>query len=182
VTEFVKAISLYQPHATLVALGEKRFETRSWGTHHRGLLLIHAAHKRPPEYLKLAQTEPFRRALAKDPLWMVRRMQVIAAVNMANCIRIFSAPPREVLQFGNYELAYGDFSPGRWSWHFPDAVRFPEPFYARGGRKFFNVPAHQVLLATESWERCPAWWEKVEGWPGCRCKSCREKGEARAYY
>ncbi len=28
----MKAITIHQPWATLIALGEKRFETRSWGT------------------------------------------------------------------------------------------------------------------------------------------------------
>lgn len=43
-----KALTLWQPWATLVALGHKRIETRSWATRHRGELWIHAA-KRPPE-------------------------------------------------------------------------------------------------------------------------------------
>jgi len=39
----VKALSLTQPWASLVALGFKRVETRSWGTIYRGPLAIHAA-------------------------------------------------------------------------------------------------------------------------------------------
>ncbi len=39
----VRAITLWQPWASLVALGLKRFETRSWPTNYRGKLLIHAA-------------------------------------------------------------------------------------------------------------------------------------------
>ncbi len=39
----MKAITLWQPWATLVAIGAKRFETRSWSTHYRGPLAIHAA-------------------------------------------------------------------------------------------------------------------------------------------
>jgi activating signal cointegrator 1 len=39
----VKALSLWQPWASLVALGVKTLETRSWSTSHRGPLAIHAA-------------------------------------------------------------------------------------------------------------------------------------------
>ncbi|WP_409175497.1 hypothetical protein [Brevibacillus fortis] len=32
----MKAITIHQPFATLIALGEKRFETRGWATRYRG--------------------------------------------------------------------------------------------------------------------------------------------------
>ena len=38
----VRAISLWQPWATLIANGHKRYETRAWRTAYRGPLLIHA--------------------------------------------------------------------------------------------------------------------------------------------
>lgn len=38
-----KAITIRQPHASLVALGVKQIETRSWATTYRGPLAIHAA-------------------------------------------------------------------------------------------------------------------------------------------
>ncbi len=43
----MKAITLWQPWATLVALGVKTIETRSWTTAYRGPLAIHAAARRP---------------------------------------------------------------------------------------------------------------------------------------
>ena len=39
----MRAISLHQPWATLVAIGAKKIETRHWATDYRGELLIHAA-------------------------------------------------------------------------------------------------------------------------------------------
>jgi hypothetical protein len=38
-----RALSLWQPWASLVALGHKRIETRSWSTRYRGPLVIHAS-------------------------------------------------------------------------------------------------------------------------------------------
>lgn len=43
----MKAITLHQPWATLISLGVKSIETRSWSTSYRGPLAIHAA-ARPP--------------------------------------------------------------------------------------------------------------------------------------
>jgi hypothetical protein len=39
----IKALSLYQPHADLVALGFKKIETRTWSLSYRGPILICAA-------------------------------------------------------------------------------------------------------------------------------------------
>ena len=44
----MKALTLHQPRASLVALGVKTIETRGWSTTYRGPLLIHAG-KREPE-------------------------------------------------------------------------------------------------------------------------------------
>jgi hypothetical protein len=41
----MKVISIIQPWATLIAIGEKKFETRSWSTKYRGELAIHASKK-----------------------------------------------------------------------------------------------------------------------------------------
>jgi hypothetical protein len=41
----LKAITLLQPWASLLAAGIKTIETRSWNTNHRGPLLIHASQK-----------------------------------------------------------------------------------------------------------------------------------------
>ena len=46
-SNMIKFITLTQPWATLVALGVKRIETRSWRTPYRGLLGIHAAKSYP---------------------------------------------------------------------------------------------------------------------------------------
>lgn len=43
----MKALTLWQPWASLVALGAKRIETRSWSTTYRGPLAIHAAARKP---------------------------------------------------------------------------------------------------------------------------------------
>lgn len=43
----IRTLTLWQPWASLVALGVKTIETRSWSTRHRGPLYIHAAARHP---------------------------------------------------------------------------------------------------------------------------------------
>ena len=59
----MKAVTLYQPYASLVAIGAKKFETRSWKTSYRGPLAIHAGVSE--KYLDLGWQEPFFSALTK---------------------------------------------------------------------------------------------------------------------
>ncbi|MBP2659020.1 MAG: hypothetical protein H6Q69_2052 [Firmicutes bacterium] len=39
----MKAITILEPWASLIACGAKKIETRSWSTQYRGLIAIHAA-------------------------------------------------------------------------------------------------------------------------------------------
>lgn len=60
----MKVLSLTQPYATLIAIGAKRIETRSWATPYRGPLAIHAAQGLGPVggkrgLLDLIEQEPF---------------------------------------------------------------------------------------------------------------------------
>jgi hypothetical protein len=66
----MKAITLYQPFAALIAIGAKRIETRSWNTNYRGPLAIHVSKRVPPEYRSYCgwMHEPFATAL-KGVLW-----------------------------------------------------------------------------------------------------------------
>ena len=52
----VKALSVKQPHANLIAYGPKRIETRTWATRYRGPLLICSS--------KVPRVEPAGRAVA----------------------------------------------------------------------------------------------------------------------
>lgn len=45
----MKALTLWQPWASLLACGAKKYETRGWETKYRGPIAIHAAIKKPPK-------------------------------------------------------------------------------------------------------------------------------------
>ena len=66
----IKAISLWQPWASLIALGGKKIETRSWPTKYRGPLAIHASKNQPPYAQTLADVDKtFNQALTGKKDW-----------------------------------------------------------------------------------------------------------------
>ncbi len=56
----IKALSMWQPWASLVGTGAKSYETRSWSTNYRGPLLICSAKKKDLSSLRLLREEPFQ--------------------------------------------------------------------------------------------------------------------------
>ena len=123
----MKALTLWQPWASLIVLRQKRFETRSWKLD--GLIgeriAIHAA-KRPSEGLDSELIDELAKLAlnpAHLPLGVVVGGGVITGFYRTEAI----APslPRP-------ELVFGDYSPGRWAWRIEDVVALPEPVPARG--------------------------------------------------
>lgn len=132
----MKVISLLQPWATLVAIGAKRIETRSWATKYRGPLAIHASKGVKAFIKKLIWTEPFHTVLAKAGFklcfgadWNLPLGKIIATCNLADVIPI---TPEFVASLSEQEKAFGDYTPGRFAWILEDVKKLPEPIPAKG--------------------------------------------------
>jgi hypothetical protein len=141
----VKAITLTQPWATLVALKEKRYETRSWDTAHRGQIAIHAAKNLSPVggndgLARLCWTQPFASALERHGLVGPPQLPIGDVVAVAVLAETFECggtpPPGEPDQ----EAAFGDFTAGRFMWELHDVVLLDEPVAVRGRQRLWNLP------------------------------------------
>jgi hypothetical protein len=141
----MKALTLWQPWASLIALGEKRIETRCWETKYRGELAIHAAAKLPPKWLGASRlTDPFNGELA-DVL-MCRRDVVDAKVRalpygaVVCIVELVSIEPTEhVREFiSERERIFGNYDDGRFAWHMKLIQRFDTPIPAKGNRMLWN--------------------------------------------
>lgn len=133
----MKALTLTQPWAALVALGAKRFETRSWRTDYRGPLAIHAAKGYPSDCQELVLYEPFHSVLLRNyghpfdiaPALRAQRGLVLATCRLVDCIRITE-------RFGDalsvQERQFGDYTPGRYAWRLDDIRLLATPVPARG--------------------------------------------------
>lgn len=131
----MKAISLWQPYACLVAAGEKANETRSWPTSYRGPLAIHATKTMPPEAKYLCREEPFRTVLARipDQYGPLVGGAVLAVADLVDCRRIDIRFRAHVIAHGLVnEMDFGDYTTGRYAWVLSGVRRFVQPYPARG--------------------------------------------------
>ena len=126
----MKAITLYQPWATLVAIGAKKIETRSWRTNYLGPLAIHASKTFPGWARALCREEPFRSELAKAGYTNIDDLplgQVVAICKLYDCEEIKNANvPR------GKERYFGDYRRGRFMWFLRDVKRLEKPVPVRG--------------------------------------------------
>ncbi len=120
----MKALSLTQPWASLVATDQKRVETRSWSTNYRGPLYIHAAKSMNDAAHDFATEELFGGRLP-----LVLPLGALIATARLVDVRRTEAVIRELTAT---EIRYGDYTPGRFAWFLEDIQELPEPIPARG--------------------------------------------------
>lgn len=132
----IKAISIWQPWASLIAVGAKKYETRSWHPHYRGLLLICSSIRKTalinlardyPEVLRVVSRKMMRPS--DFPLGMA-----VAIADLVTTIQTHRITPIGV----DDEFTLGDFSPGRYAWKLEN-VRAIDPFPVKGRQGLFDV-------------------------------------------
>lgn len=144
----MKAITLWQPWATLIAIGQKRIETRSWSTKHRGLIAIHAAKWEPSrspdrcdDVTFAATGAPFAAVLTAAGIH-VSDLASGAIVAVATLTGI--AKTEDIVQWSQgllkHEIEFGNYTSGRFGWVLQDLVRLPEPVPCRGFQRLWTVP------------------------------------------
>jgi activating signal cointegrator 1 len=145
----VKALTLTQPWATLVAAGFKSIETRSWGTPYRGPLLIHAA-KTIPEYAReLCDVEPFEETLLELGYRSWRDLPygvILARCTLVDVLRIDEGGRNVVDQLSGcisaeLEWQFGNFAPGRYMWILDNVQPFKTLIPCRGALGLWEPPA-----------------------------------------
>jgi hypothetical protein len=130
----MKALSLWQPWASAIALGHKRIETRHWSTSYRGPLLIHAARRWTAEERGFAAVE---HTLGRLP----SRLPLGAFVAVARLVDI--RPTEELYpHISAIERLYGNYEPGRFGWMLEDIRPLPDPVGFKGHQGLFNAPDH----------------------------------------
>ncbi len=142
----LKAISLWQPWASLIPLGLKHYETRSWKTNYRGKLLICSTLNNPKhyrEYLKIKDE-------LQLPTWDETNFphgQAIALCELVDCIQM---TPEFIAQQSQTEILCGDWQVGRYAWKLENIQPITEPFAVKGKQGLFNIPLTTILLISPS--------------------------------
>lgn len=149
----MKALSLTQPWATLVAIGAKQFETRSWSTNYRGPLYIHASKGFPAECRRLCYVEPFYSTLGEAgyPPGTLPLGALVGTAVLTGCITTGRAValwseypdghdyPSGSLPAKHPEIDFGDYTLGRFAWGLRDADQLPETIPYKGRLGLFEV-------------------------------------------
>lgn len=145
----MKALTTWQPWASLLACGWKRFETRPWATSYRGPIAIHAAKKDIFDVLRMLPVPlavEMKKLIGMD--WKdLPTGAVVATAKLIGCheidrIREMRCAPQETgcwdcnrpgtwIDVSDREASFGDWSPGRYAWEFSD-MKIIAPVKAQG--------------------------------------------------
>ena len=142
----MKALSILQPFATLIRIGAKQYESRSWSTSYRGPLLIHASKSMPKWARDLCKQQPFLDTLTRSGSSSdvtAHCGRIIAVVQLTDCIRITDANAPQ-----GAEYAFGDYTPGRWMWKLEN----PEQCLSipvKGNLGLWNIDSIPLLIDKE---------------------------------
>ncbi len=143
----MRALTLWQPWASLVAIGAKQWETRSWGTKYRGPLLIHAAMRKPPEITKPLVVEEMIQALGMADFSTLPRGVVLAVVGLGGVYRLSAEDPVYppiCSGCAQREALIGDWSDDRYVWELQGGYRLRVPVSAVGRRGLWCPSADTV--------------------------------------
>jgi activating signal cointegrator 1 len=132
----MKAVSLWQPWASLWVSERKEHETRHWATSHRGWILVHAAKRIEFDH------DPRLSEILDDefgPHWGLElpRGALIGMVDLVTCRET------ELMPFGHEktdDYCCGNFEPRRFAWRRRAFRKFDQPIPYRGAQGIFNVP------------------------------------------
>jgi hypothetical protein len=158
----MKVISLLQPWATLVVVGAKQIETRSWNTNFRGDILIHASKKFTRNQKALCLEAPFKNFIqdfSQLPLGAIIGKVTLMdtqptdfylttpkSASRIDLVYWWSGMPcigQEII--ADHEKAFGDYSPGRYGWLLHTAVPFQKPIPAKGSLGLWEFPESKLV-------------------------------------
>lgn len=134
-----KVISVRQPHATLIAIAEKKIETRPQNYAHRGILLIHSSKTFGKPEQALCLQKPFVDVLMRHGYASPMHLplgQIIAEVNLWGCVKTeqctMDPTRKDAVLLTEQEEQFGDYSRGRFALLLKDARLLREPIPASG--------------------------------------------------
>ncbi len=131
----VKALTICQPYAHLIAVGEKPIENRSWPTQYRGQLLIHAGKSK--SWMEPGDDERYQGMVFGA---LVGRVELVACLSAQYPADPYNWPARW-RHLADHEHANGPFC-----WVLEDFRPLRRPVYCRGAQGLW-VPFDDTMRA-----------------------------------
>ena len=136
----MKALTLWEPWASLIAAGAKIHETRTWPTPYRGPLAIHAGKRcvTPEDDMDPELERLCVRVLGAT--WATTRPAgaIVAIAELVDCVRTQGVVTTEP------DRIAGNFAPGRYAWRLANVRPLPKPVTVRGAQGLWEWTAASV--------------------------------------
>ena len=129
----MKVLSLTEPYATLIKIGVKKIETRSWKTSYRGKLYIHASSTKIPKEYK--NNKELMNLVNVNEL---NFGNIICSCNLVDCIEMTDKFIEEVKK-NKEEFICGVYKIGRYAWILEDIKVLENPISAKGHLGIWNM-------------------------------------------
>ena len=142
-------------------MGYKLIETRSFKTTVRGQVLIHAATSR---YLGKGKHRTSARLISYSPFYKERigggpgydklpQGAIIGAATIEDVIETEDVKDGMIITRGDKrwhvtaeELAFGDYTPGRYGWLLSNPIKFEKPIPAKGNLSLWDFDLPELYL------------------------------------
>lgn len=158
----MKALTLWQPWASLLAIGAKKYETRSWKTEYRGPIAIHASLKDPCDIMRCLPTNVQQTmfdslyaafGIKSGALKRLPTGRIIATAELVGCWKMtddgHTVGGARAVRIENVasgampdgaktniiqgnELLFGDWTPGRFAWGLANVKMLDKPIPCKG--------------------------------------------------
>lgn len=135
----MKVLTVMNPWATLIRMGAKRIETRTFDPKYRGWLLIHASKNMSAEAQRACEWDVIRAALNRNGVYRADQMHagcIVAQVMLDEVVPVeicrVDSDRDDEISITAEEEAFGDYSPGRFAWVLSDLRVLEKPIPARG--------------------------------------------------
>ena len=172
----MKAITILQPYAALIAAGIKEFETRSWDTPYRGRIAIHSGKGKP--YERGAEFYMRAEKLLGKSMDELPKGDIIATAELVDCYLVCGnaagekwlegkpamnpdgTPQRdenghriaweELPMPSEQEQYFGNYGVGFYAWKLKDVRVLEKPITYRGNQRIWDVPDEIAAKIEES--------------------------------
>jgi activating signal cointegrator 1 len=145
----VKALTIYQPWASLECQGLKGTETRAWPTSYRGFLAIHAGLKWD-DYLQERQRKLHNYLVRRGSIGLPGELPRGVVLGVGELVECLQVTEDNQTMFAEFDRIAGDLSLGRYVWVLERVRPLRHPIPCRGMQGLWSVPARvQALIRLE---------------------------------
>ncbi|CAN0031689.1 unnamed protein product [Scytosiphon promiscuus] len=134
-------LTMHQPWASLLVVGVKRVEGRSWPTEHRGVLWIHAAAKEPNEAEVRAVEDQYRSIYSAEGIpSKLSFPETYPTSCLLGCVELVGCLPQAKFQAAN-EISFGQKleSQSEFVWLCQSPKKLVLPFRLPGQHKLWTL-------------------------------------------